>query len=262
MARGVLALPPELRPRDPLEEIAGVGAGGDGEVAEGAASVGATDDGLPRGGSSPAEDERDAADAPAEPETEPWRRLELALHLHLPHTAPATRPWSLSPARSPPRSAPAPAVAPSSSPSPPWSSPSTPTSLPPPPRSPAPPTAEYLDTAADYGAAAWDAAELMPHLRELTVVLPARRADSPRGFAELLARSMSMDVRKRGLPNGQVRRAVRRRRRRQVRLAGRADGLRRAARRRGGQRRARGARALRRARGRRRGRGGARRLAR
>jgi hypothetical protein len=193
LARGFLALPPELRPRDLLEGIAGPGVVGcgDGEVAEGAAAVGAADDGLPHGGSSPAEDERDAADARAERETEPWRKLELALHLHLPYTAPATRPWSLSlfsPARG---SAPASA---SSSPSPPWSSPSTPTSLPPPPPHCLTPAAEYLDTAADYAAAAWDAAELMPHLRELAIVLPARRADSPRGFAELLARSMSMDV--------------------------------------------------------------------
>jgi hypothetical protein len=188
MARGVLALPPELRPRDSIYEDVSAVAVVDGDAVEDcvAAAAVAGEDEIPRGGSALAA----AGPTEPEPETEPWRKLELALHLHRPFVAPPAWPWSLSPHSSRHGSAPASA---GSSPSPPSSSPSTPTSLPP-PRSPAPPTTEYLDTAADYGAAAWDAAELMPHLREITLVLPARRADSPRGFAELLARSMSMDV--------------------------------------------------------------------
>jgi hypothetical protein len=191
MARGVLALPTSLRPRDSVFEDVAAAAVVDGDAVEDdvvAAAV-ASEGEIPRGGSAL------AADAPAEPEpeTEPWRKLELALHLHRPFVAPTAWPWSLSPRSSRHGSAPGSA---GSSPSPPSSSPSTPTSLPRylPLRPPVPPTTEYLDTAADYGAAAWDAAELMPHLREITLVLPARRADSPRGFAELLARSMSMDV--------------------------------------------------------------------
>jgi hypothetical protein len=183
MARAVLALPPALRPRDSLFEDVAAAATAvvDVDAAEDdvvdAVAIG---DGIP------------GTDAPVEPEleVEPWRKLELSLHLHRPFVAPTAWPWSLSPRSFRNGSVPSSA---GSSPSPPSSSPATPTSLPP-LRSPAPPTTEYLDTAADYGAAAWDAAELMPHLREITLVLPARRADSPRGFAALLARSMSMDV--------------------------------------------------------------------
>jgi hypothetical protein len=179
MARGFLALPADLRPCNSIFEDAPAATVADCEdVDDAVAAAVATAGGIPTS-------RRDSVMAADGPETEPWRKLELALHLHQPFVAPTLWPWEVSPRGSRDGSTPTSA---GSSPSPPTTPGYSPLRL------PAPAVTEYLDTAADYGAAAWEAAELMPHLREITLVLPPRRASSPGPFAELLARSMAMDV--------------------------------------------------------------------